>query len=216
MGERHGKNFVSSFFLFIFPSFCSQALAKHIAYVHIHCAPPELEFEPYSSEFLRSYIAMAKRYEPFIPDHLVETIVAAYVNMREIEMKDAQNAKSYTTARTLLGILRLSQALARLRFQEEVASADVDEAIRLMNSSKISLVEEGNKKFKAVDTMSGIYDIIRTLAETTNTDMVSYDEVLRRVLRKGYRQEDLNKTIEQYEILNVLMLSTDKSQINFI
>ena len=33
----------------------------------------------------------------------------------------AQNVPhSYTTARTLLSILRLSQALARLRFQEQV------------------------------------------------------------------------------------------------
>lgn len=64
--------------------------------------------------------------------------------------------------------------------------------------------------------MSGIYDIIRTLSESTNSNNVSYDEVVRRVLRKGFRQEDLNKTIEQYELLNVLMLSADKSQINFL
>ena len=43
------------------------------------------------------------------------------------------------TARALLSILRLSQALARLRFAESVDAADVDEAIRLTYMSKASL-----------------------------------------------------------------------------
>lgn len=113
------------------------ALGKHIAHVHTHSAAPELAFEPFPSDFLRSYVAHAKSFEPFVPDHLSDHIVSAYVNMRELEMRDAQNAKTYTTARTLLAILRLAQALAKLRFASEVAPADVDEAIRLMNSSKV-------------------------------------------------------------------------------
>ena len=48
---------------------------------------------------------------------------------------------TYTTARTLLGILRLGQALARIRFSDEISQADVDEAMRLMHSSKASLYE---------------------------------------------------------------------------
>jgi DNA replication licensing factor MCM7 len=110
------------------------ALGKHIAHVHTHSAAPELEFEPFSSDFLRSYVSRAKGFEPFIPDSLSDHIVAAYVSMRETEMKEQQNAKTYTTARTLLAILRLSQALAKLRFSKEVMAADVDEAIRLMNA----------------------------------------------------------------------------------
>jgi hypothetical protein len=65
------------------------ALAKHIAHVHIHSAAPALDFEPsafaffsfrscltapfccrFSSEFLRSYIAKAKSFEPFVPEYL--------------------------------------------------------------------------------------------------------------------------------------------------
>jgi DNA replication licensing factor MCM7 len=37
------------------------------------------------------------------------------------------------TPRQLLSILRLSQALARLRFSDVVAQEDVDEAIRLVS-----------------------------------------------------------------------------------
>lgn len=39
----------------------------------------------------------------------------------------------YTTPRTLLAIIRLSQAMARLRFSESVSEEDVDEALRLMD-----------------------------------------------------------------------------------
>ena len=51
-----------------------------------------------------------------------------------------EKSKSYTSARTLLGVLRLSQALARLRYSDAVEQGDVDEALRLMEASKESLI----------------------------------------------------------------------------
>jgi DNA replication licensing factor MCM7 len=41
------------------------------------------------------------------------------------------------TARQLLSILRLSQALARVRLADAITEEDVDEAIRLTASSKV-------------------------------------------------------------------------------
>lgn len=82
---------------------------------------------------------------------------------------------------------------------------------------QISLLEHQSQgQGGAVDTMSAIYDIIRTYASSIHQDNVAYDEVLRRVLRKGYRQEDLTKTLAEYEALNVWMLSSDKSAIVFL
>lgn len=46
---------------------------------------------------------------------------------------------TFTSARNLLGILRLSTALARLRLANKVEKDDVNEAIRLMEMSKESL-----------------------------------------------------------------------------
>merc|ERR1712157_506208 len=43
-------------------------------------------------------------------------------------------------ARTLLSIIRMSQALARLRLQHIVTSDDFKESLRLLNMSKASLV----------------------------------------------------------------------------
>lgn len=63
--------------------------------------------------------------------------LAAYVELR----KEARNARdmTFTSARNLLGILRLSTALARLRLSNVVEKDDINEAIRLMEMSKDSL-----------------------------------------------------------------------------
>ena len=45
----------------------------------------------------------------------------------------------YVTPRTLLAIIRLSQALSKLHFRDEVKQADVDEALKLMDYSIKSL-----------------------------------------------------------------------------
>merc|ERR1711939_58055 len=73
-----------------------------------------------------------------------------------------------TSARTLLGILRLSQALARLRFSTEVERSDVDEALRLMEFSKASLMDEetADRILAGADqtATSKIYQIIKQMA----------------------------------------------------
>ena len=68
---------------------------------------------PLSPEFLRSYIAMAREYEPHVPEGLTERIAALYADIRR-EESESDRPTSYTTARTLLSIVRMSQALARL------------------------------------------------------------------------------------------------------
>jgi DNA replication licensing factor MCM7 len=66
----------------------------------VACVPPEV---------LRAYVALARRYQPTLPEALVPTVVDAYVSMRQHDLT-ARDA-TYTTARTLLAVLRLSSAL---------------------------------------------------------------------------------------------------------
>ena len=82
--------------------------------------------------------------------------------------EEEQNlSHTYTSARTLLGILRLSQALARLRCSDIVEHSDVDEALRLMDCSKESLRDEDDRE-PDVDSsyISRIYRIIKEMAGT--------------------------------------------------
>jgi DNA replication licensing factor MCM7 len=92
------------------------------------------------------------------------------VRLRKQSKEDAKNlrAHTHTSARTLLGVLRLAQALARLRFATAVLHADVDEALRLMEASKESLHddddEEDARDADRSDT-SRIYRIIKDMAQ---------------------------------------------------
>ena len=85
----------------------------------------------------RRYIALCKTRNPTVPESLADYITGAYVEMR----KEARNNKdmTFTSARTLLAILRLATALARLRLADSVEKEDVNEAMRLMEMSRDSL-----------------------------------------------------------------------------
>src|SRR5690349_3635597 len=101
-----------------------------------------------SEEFMRAYISLARNFAPVVPEELSAFIVDAYVNMRAEEAEMREKAHSYTPARTLQAILRMSQALvilyceflclphirikARIRLSTVVTREDVEEAMRLM------------------------------------------------------------------------------------
>jgi DNA replication licensing factor MCM7 len=96
-------------------------LADHVLSVHQLGTVPTREHQhaPLTPEQLRVYVAMAKQHAPKIPEDLTEYVAAIYSEIRRQEaMSDRPN--SYTTPRTLLSILRLSQALAKLRFDNMV------------------------------------------------------------------------------------------------
>ena len=62
-----------------------------------------------SFDFLRRFIVLCKKKDPVIPEALTDYITGAYIEMR----KEARTRKdaTFTSARTLLAILRLSTAL---------------------------------------------------------------------------------------------------------
>jgi DNA replication licensing factor MCM7 len=147
-----------------------ERLAQHVSYVHMHSAHPPLEHEPLDAILMRHYIALARQKRPTVPRAVSEYVVGAYVKLRAQGAEDEAREQSYTytSARTLLGVLRLSQALARLRFADSVEIADVDEALRLMDVSKASLHADGRRKagdeLGDNSNMSKIYRIIREMA----------------------------------------------------
>lgn len=97
-------------------------LAEHVLTVHsigAAPAPTENELEPLTPQQLRTYIALAKQHSPRIPEDLTDYVAAIYAEMRRQEAM-SDRPQSYTTPRTLLSILRLSQALAKLRFDDKV------------------------------------------------------------------------------------------------
>jgi DNA replication licensing factor MCM7 len=164
-----------------------ERLAQHVAYVHMHSEHPPIEHEPLDPLVMRHYIALARQKRPTVPKAVSEYVVGAYVKLRAQGKEDEErdHAYSYTSARTLLGVLRLSQALARLRFADVVELADVDEALRLMDVSKASLHADGAARRGKDDEVndhspvSKIYRIIRDMAMVASATAREEQESLR-------------------------------------
>lgn len=117
-----------------------EELAKHVTNVHrtrkVTCDIDQ--FVP--AEVMRAFLSHSQIYDPDIPAQLHNYICAKYVEKRKYQ-RDGSDLQSYmyVTPRTLLAIVRLSQAMAKLQFRHEVNHHDVDEAIKLMDFSIKSL-----------------------------------------------------------------------------
>lgn len=187
-------------------------IAKHITYVHQHSKHPPQQHTPLDMKLMRRYIALCRKQTPVIPPGLTDYIVGAYCEMR----KEARNKAdmTFTSARTLLAILRLSTALARLRIVDQVDKEDVNEAMRLMEMSKDTLETSDNDKGRPQSVTDKIYSVIREMGVSTRT--LKIQEVREMCTNKGYKPDQIDKCIEEYEELNVWHLNQAKTKITFV
>jgi DNA replication licensing factor MCM7 len=191
-----------------------EELATHVTYVHMHNAHPEREGDGvvFSPEEVRQYVATARTYRPNVPKGVSEYMVGAYVRMRQQQKRDEGSKKQFThtSPRTLLGVLRLSQALARLSLRNEVKNEDVDEALRLIEVSKASLNHD-HRAGGDQTVSSRIYDLIRGMRESGAASVgtggasgeLNLGRVRELVLAKGFTSDNFQRTIEEYELLDV-------------
>ncbi|KAI1486294.1 DNA replication licensing factor mcm7 [Biscogniauxia mediterranea] len=219
-------------------------LAKHVAYVHMHSkhpdlyatsaegdangAKPDVVFTPHE---VRAYVAQARTYRPTVPESVTEYLTKTYVRLRDAQRRAEKKNKqfTYTTSRTLLGVVRLAQALARLRFASEVSQDDVDEALRLVEASKESLAaHEGNGGRRGLNAASRIYNLVKALADggacrageeeddEEGTVELSMRKVRERVLAKGFTEDQWLSALEEYTNLDVWQTAGNGSRLVFI
>jgi len=195
------------------------ALSKHVLHVHKHLENPNKVDTPVSIEAFKQYIGAARTFRPKIPKELTNYIVEAYVALRAADHMPTNHGRrnhsssdmnqAIMTARQLLSILRLSQALARLRLSDVVANEDVDEAIRLTHASKSSLAEESNSYSRSnEDVFSQIFNTIRDLSVQTNNPVLSYAQVETMILKKGFTADQLRNCLNEYSHIGVFAVDT--------
>jgi len=187
-------------------------LAQHITYVHQHSTQPPTQFKPLDMKLMRRYIALCKNKQPTIPESLTDYIVSAYVEMR----KEARNNKdmTFTSARNLLAILRLGTALARLRLVDVVEKEDVNEAMRLMEMSKDSLNHTDDRSGRATTVVDKIFTLIKEVAGEKR--VVKLQEIIERCTSKGYKPDQVDEAIEEYEELNVWQVNQARTKLTFV
>ncbi|KAJ3542762.1 hypothetical protein NM688_g5940 [Phlebia brevispora] len=225
-----------------------ERLAQHVTHVHMYNSPPELEFETVDPTLVRHYIAGARQKRPTVPAEVSNYIVECYVRLRKQSKDDEEQKKShsYTSARTLLGVLRLAQALARLRYSDEVEQGDVDEALRLMEVSKESLYDEEDKEY-ATDRsdVSKIFRRIRDMfvkgrgarrtrgtrrygkgpngerdmdvdSDDEGSQELSMIDIRNEITGRGFTEAQFMQTVIEYEDMGVWMRTANNSKLVFL
>ncbi|CAI9727333.1 DNA replication licensing factor mcm7-like [Octopus vulgaris] len=190
-------------------------LAQHITYVHQHNTQPPAQFTPLDMKLMRRYISLCQSKQPVIPENLSDYITGAYVEMR----KESRNSKdtTFTSARTLLAILRLSTALARLRLADVVEKEDVNEAMRLMEMSKDSLNPQYDMYTRSTNVTDQIFSIIKDMAASTHgSKSLKVADVMELCMAKGHKPDTVDACIEEYEELNVWHINAARNRITFV
>jgi DNA replication licensing factor MCM7 len=206
-----------------------QRLAKHVGTVHMYLKPlpnADDDMTVYPNEkTIRAIISNAQKFEPEIGREMAQKIVNMYAEMRSVEREAKKDdRKTFTTPRTLLGMLRLSQAHARMRRSNTVEEVDFEEAVRLMQASKATCEVEEDKDKARQDDASIIYDIIKNeikrkqaalMTDEDKNPWVDYIGIEKAVLDRGFSREKLAATRDTYIYLDVLEMSDEKDQIRF-
>jgi DNA replication licensing factor MCM7 len=136
--------------------------------------------------------------------------------------RQSQLDQTIMTPRQLLSILRLAQALARLRLDKQVSSQDIDEAIRLTHASKASLIEalEGAQTNSNDDILTEIFNVIRELFVSvqgrSGSDILDYTLVEASILRKGFTIVQLQRCLQTYQAIGVLEVDSACTHIRLL
>lgn len=147
-----------------------------------------------------------------VPESLADYITAAYVEMRREAW--ASKDATYTSARTLLAILRLSTALARLRMVDTVEKEDVNEAIRLMEMSKDSLLGDKGQAVRTQRSADVIFATVRELVSEGQS--VRFSEAEQRCISRGFTPAQFQAALDEYEELNVWQVNNARTWITFV
>eukprot|EP01053_Blabericola_migrator_P004245 Blabericola_migrator_1__4244@NODE_22_length_22262_cov_139_742014_g19_i0_p3_GENE_NODE_22_length_22262_cov_139_742014_g19_i0NODE_22_length_22262_cov_139_742014_g19_i0_p3_ORF_typecomplete_len778_score93_55MCM/PF00493_23/1_5e93MCM_OB/PF17207_3/2e26MCM_lid/PF17855_1/4_3e18Mg_chelatase/PF01078_21/1_6e10AAA_3/PF07726_11/1_4e06AAA_3/PF07726_11/8_5e03MCM_N/PF14551_6/1_1e05MCM_N/PF14551_6/3_6e03AAA_5/PF07728_14/0_00013Sigma54_activat/PF00158_26/3_2e03Sigma54_activat/PF00158_26/0_047Sigma54_activat/PF00158 len=152
-------------------------MAKYLLKVHKNKSVDLIEteeggaYKPFTPNEVRAVINRAKSYTPKMSKELAESVVEQYVKLRlkDREERGSVDENTYTTARTLFALLRLSQARARLRFSNTIELSDFEEAARIMQESKRSLyharMEHGSEETQVDSERELVARLLQDLSE---------------------------------------------------
>ncbi|CAI1927030.1 hypothetical protein SEUBUCD646_0D04090 [Saccharomyces eubayanus] len=195
-----------------------EKLAEHVTYVHMHNKQPDLDFTPVEPSKMREYIAYARTKRPVMSQSVNDYVVQAYIRLRQDSKREMDSKFSFgqATPRTLLGIIRLSQALAKLRLADIVDIDDVEEALRLVRVSKESLYQETNKSKEDESPTTKIFTIIKKMLQETGKNTISYENIVKTIRLRGFTMLQLSNCIQEYSYLNVWHLINEGNNLKFV
>ena len=164
---------------------------------------PEIE-----ATLLRKYIAYAKRRVfPIMTDEAKERIIKFYLELRK--QGEGDNAPIAVTARQLEGLVRLSEASAKMRLSDKVTPEDVEKTISITMSSlkQVGMDNETGKLDIDILTVGvgrsqrerikDLKNIIMDLSAEYGSGGVPADKILEKAMEHGLTKEKVEKEIKK-------------------
>jgi replicative DNA helicase Mcm len=168
------------------------ARRREAGYPTEETAELEAPYTPhFGPDFLRKYVAYAKRIYPVMTDDAMAIIQKKYLDIRRTG--EAAGSSVPITPRQLEAIIRLSEAGARLRLSEAVTADDAERAVRIVEywMGKVA-GEEGRFDIDIIQTgisqsqreqIISIRDIISELAGPEG--VADYEDIVRIAQERG-------------------------------
>lgn len=189
-------------------------VAEHILKLHM----PEEKLNEEESEsilpalnlqFLKKYIAYARaECEPVLTPEAAAKIKEFYLRMRK-SAQDDDEAPIPIVARTLEGMIRLSEAHAKMALRKEILVEDVQSIIGLQEYSMKQVGWDEDRQTFDVDSiqlgrprsktqkMKQILTIIKNIQEENDNKPVSMDSLLERAAFEDFGDEEVKELVQR-------------------
>ncbi|MFH1306837.1 MAG: minichromosome maintenance protein MCM [Candidatus Micrarchaeota archaeon] len=169
-------------------------MAEKILTAHRKPKEEEEKLKGIDREFLRKYIAyMRKNCQPVLSEEASEIIKEYYVDLR---VRGAQQGAVPITPRQIEGIIRLTEASAKVRNSNIAEKEDADRAISLLNFMHDQIMRD--RETGALDV-----DILATGRPKSQVDKINHIFAISKELQKKFDVVEINKIIEESEKINI-------------
>ena len=182
-----------------------EALSRHV----IDVRAEKYKAPYFSPEFIRKYIAYARRLRPSLSDEACRKISEYYLRLRGAMTPDSPIA---ITPRQLESLIRLAEARAKLFLRDKVTAEDAEAAIRLMDYClrtvakdemgriDIDIIMSGKPKTKR-EKMLKIIEIVERLEKELAGQPVHKDLIIEEAekygIDKAFTEDALEKLCTQ-------------------
>lgn len=180
------------------------AIASHMLEEH----KQEVKRDVVDAKLLRKYVAYARRLKPKLTDPAIEEIKNFYIKLRSQPGKaDSEIKPIPITARQLEGIVRLSEAHARMRLSSKVEREDAKVAIELLKMSLSQVgYDEETKSFDIDKMTTGITAGKRSKTFVVRETLSQLESRLGKLIPMEELQREIEGKITETELDDVLGL----------
>ena len=172
---------------------------------------PEKAQSEIPTELLKKYfVYVRQKIQPKMTDQAVEELKEYYISMRNSGANAEGGIKSIPiTARQLEGLVRLSEASAKIRLSKTVTKKDAQKAIEMTDYCLNQIAKDKDTGQIDIDRLSSkitatqrssigiIKDIIHTLEEQTGQKIIPIEQILQAAQEKNINQETAEDILEK-------------------